>query len=377
MTVVDWIVAVVVVLMALLGARQGLVAGLLSFGGLVLGALIGRRLAPVLLHGGNHSPYAPIVSLGVAIAFAVLVQSLGISFGVFLRRSFLRPPPLRALDTAGGVVLGAAAGLLVVWVLGVVALQLPGQPTLRRGVQRSVILRRLYDRFSPRSLIRALARFDPLPAVGGPFARVAPPDPAIVAQPAVAAARSSVVKVLGTACGLGVEGSGWVARPGLVVTAAHVVAGEHDTVVVTSSGARARAVPVAFDAHNDVAVLRVAGLTARPLSLADARTGAAVAILGYPEDGPLTATPARVGATSFVLTADARGRTTGRTVTTLRGDVREGDSGGPAVDADGAVETTVYASRVATSGGFGVPTSAVRTALGSASARVSTGGCIA
>jgi S1-C subfamily serine protease len=280
------------------------------------------------------------------------------------------------VDSAGGFALGAVAGLVVVWVLGVVALQLPGQSALRRDIQGSVILRRLYADFSPRGLIRALARFDPLPAVRGPFARVSPPDPAIVRWAAVQRDRGSVVKVLGTACGLGVEGSGWLARPGFVVTAAHVVAGERDAVVEPPGGGRLHAMPIAFDAHNDIAVLRVAGLSARPLPLVEAHPGAAVAILGYPEDGPFTATPGRIGTTTSALTSDARGNTTGRTVTTLRGNVREGDSGAPAVDANGAVEATVYASRVGTSGGFGVPAASVRRALGAARSRVSTGRCV-
>jgi S1-C subfamily serine protease len=375
-TGIDWIVLLVIVAFALLGSQQGLVAGLLSFGGLIGGAIVGSKLAPVFLHNGNRSPYAPLISLGIAIAGAVIVQSLGLSLGLFLRQSVLRPPPLRILDTAGGLVLGAAAGVVVVWVLGVVALQLPGQASLRREVQGSHVLRRLNSQFSARRLLRALARFDPLPAVGGPFARVRPPNAGIASTPGVRAAAPSVVRILGTACGLGVEGSGWVARPGLVVTAAHVVAGQDES-IVDLAGTQLRGETVAFDQHNDVAVLRVPGLNARPLRLVDARPGASVAVLGYPEDGPFTATPGRIGSTTFALTADMRGRTTGRTVTTLRGDVREGNSGGPAVDASGAVETTVYASRVGAKAGFGVPSSAVRKALDNAHGRVSTGDCIA
>jgi hypothetical protein len=374
---IDWIVLALVAAVAFLGARQGLVAGLLSFGGLAVGAFAGTKLAPLFLHGGNRSPYAPLVSLAVAIGLAVVVQSFGLSLGLFLRHSILRPPPLRTVDTIGGTVLGAAAGLVLVWVLGVVALQVPGRADLRRRVLESHILRDLNSRYPPRRLLDALARIDPLPAVGGPFARVAPPDTGILAEPAVRAAAGSVVRVLGVACGLGLEGSGWVARPGLVVTAAHVVAGETGTLVQPYGSSRElRAVPVAFDAHNDVAVLRVAGLGAAPLRLADARPGAAVAILGYPEDGPFAATAARIGSTTFALTQDARGHATGRTLTTLRGQVREGNSGGPAVDEGGAVQTTVYASRVGASGGFGVPSSAVRRALASARGAVSTGDCI-
>jgi S1-C subfamily serine protease len=373
---IDWIVLAVVAAFALLGWRQGFVAGLLSFAGLVGGAILGSKLAPVFLHGGHSSPYAPLVSLAIAVVCGVVVQSFGLRLGLFLRRSVLRPPGLRTLDAVGGVVLGAAAGCVVVWVIGVVALQLPGQDQLRRQVQGSQVLRELNAHFPPRRLLRALARFDPLPAVGGPFARVAPPSVAVVVQPGVRRATPSVVRVLGTACGLGVEGSGWVAGPGLVVTAAHVVAGESDT-VVEAGGSRLRGVPVAFDSHNDVAVLRVDGLQAPPLRLKDPRPGAAIAIVGYPLNGPLEASAGRIGETATVLAQDAYGEgPTRRVVTSLGGTVEHGNSGGPAVDASGAVQATVFAARASGSGGYGVPASVVRRDVASASGRVSTGSCV-
>jgi S1-C subfamily serine protease len=376
---IDWIVLALVVALAILGAQEGLLAGAFSVVGLVGGAALGGRLAPVILSDGSRSPYAPLVALGVAAAVAVAVQSLGLSLGLFLRRSLLRPESLRAVDSLGGLVLGAAAGFALAWVLGVVALQLPGQTRLRRQVQGSLVLRRLNEILPPERFLRVLARFDPLPALGGPLARVAAPDPAVLRLPGVRAAAPSVVRILGTACGLGVEGSGWVARPGLVVTAAHVVAGESDTVVEPlGSSRRLSARAVAFDSHNDVAVLRVPRLSAGPLRLVDARPGAPVAILGYPGDGSFTARPGRIGVTTFALTQDAYGRgPVGRTVTTLRARIRHGDSGGPAVDRTGAVQTTVYAARVGAVGsGFGVPTTAVRTALRSAGDAVSTGPCV-
>ena len=87
---------------------------------------------------------------------------------------------------------------------------------------------------------------------------------------------------------------------------------------------------VAFDARDDVAVLRVAGLGAPAAPLVDPVEGQAVAILGYPENGPFTATPGRIGQTAIVLTDDAYGRgPVRRRITTLRGVVRHGNSGGP------------------------------------------------
>jgi uncharacterized membrane protein required for colicin V production len=376
-TGLDWVVLGFAALLALRGAQQGFVAGALALIGLVAGAIVGGRLASAVLQSGSHSRYAPLIALGGGVLLVVLFQSLGLRIGLTLRSEVLRIPPLRSVDTIGGFLLGIAAGLALAWVLGVVALQFPGQTYLRHEVQRSLVLRHLNSLLPPSTVLQALARLDPFPSLGGPVAQVPPPNPQVLRLPGVRRAAPSVVRILGTACGLGIEGSGWVAAPGTVVTAAHVVAGEHDTVVnpfgsTASLGAHA----VAFDPTNDVAVLRVTGLHARPLPVVDARPGASVALLGYPEDGPFDAVPARIGATIFALMNDAYGRGPfPRTVTTLRGTVRHGDSGGPAVDASGAVETTVFAARVGGGGGFGTPTSAVRKALANAKGSVSTGRC--
>jgi S1-C subfamily serine protease len=267
-------------------------------------------------------------------------------------------------------------GLAVVWVLGAMALQLPGQAKLRRAMQSSEVLQRLNSIVPPRTLLNALGRIDPFPQLAGPPIPTQPLDPRVLQQPGVRAAAPSVVRVLGTACGLGVEGSGWVVRPETVVTAAHVVAGETDTTIVPLSGGVLRAEPIAFDPRNDIAVLRVPGLGATPLRLVNPRPGTSVAIVGYPENGPLDAVPGRIGATRTVPSEDAYGRgPVRRTVTSLSGNVRHGDSGGPAVDASGAVETTVFAARVSGSGGYGVPASIVRRALVSARGPASTGPC--
>jgi S1-C subfamily serine protease len=376
-TGLDWVVLGFAVLLAFRGAQHGFVAGVVSLLGFVAGAIVGGRLASDVLASGSHSRYAPLIALGGGLLLVILFQALGLRLGLSLRRELLRVPPLRSLDTAGGFLLGGAMGLFLAWVLGVVALQLPGQTYLRREVQRSLVLRRLNSLLPPSTVLQALARFDPFPTLGGPVAQVPPPNPQVLRLPGVRAAAPSVVRIIGTACGLGIEGSGWVAAPGVVVTAAHVVAGENDpTVNPFGSAAKLAAHAIGFDPTNDIAVLRVPGLGRRPLPLVDARPGASVAVLGYPEDGPFDATPARIGTTTFALMIDAYGHgPVDRAVTTLRGMLRHGNSGGPAVDGNGGVETTVFASRVGGSGGFGVPSSVVRTDLANAKGPVSTGPC--
>jgi S1-C subfamily serine protease len=374
--VVDWVALALVLFAAVGGAVQGFVWSGLSLAGMVAGAVIGARLASLLFEKGASSGYSPLLALAGAVVLAASFEVIGSAVGRVLRGRE-RTDVVRNLDSAGGLVAGALVGLAIVWVLGAMALQLPGQADLRRTVQRSEILQRLNTIVPPRTLLNALRRIDPFPSFSGPPVPTQPPNPRVLSRPGVRAAAPSVVKVLGTACGIGVEGSGWVAAPGLVVTAAHVVSGEDDTTVTpVSGGGSLPAQAVAYDSRNDVAVLRVPGLLARPLRLVDPRPGAAVAILGYPENGPLDAIPGRIGTTATVTAQDAYGQgPVARIMTSLSGDVRHGNSGGPAVDATGAVQVTVFAARRGGSGGDGLPASIVRRALGSARGPVSTGRC--
>jgi S1-C subfamily serine protease len=373
---VDWIALGLVGLSALAGLRKGLVASALAIVGVVAGAVLGARVAPLLLPGGSHSPYTPLVALAGAVIGAAVLEAAGSTAGSHFR-SGLRFPPLRAFDSAGGFVVGAAAGLALVWIFGSAALLLPNQRSLRQSVQRSEVLRRLNDIVPPERLLNVLARVDPFPSITGPPIPDEPPTPAVVNDPVVRAAAPSVVRILGTACGLGISGSGWVASPHLVVTAAHVVAGERRTYVVQSqSDRRLPAQVIAFDSKNDVAVLRVPGLTARPLPAIEPEEGASVAIVGYPLNGPLDSEPGRVGRTATILTDDAYGQgPVTRTVTSIGGTVRHGNSGGPAIDTQGRVQMTVFAARVGGDGGYGVPMQVVQKVLHSATGPVSTGEC--
>ena len=375
--VVDWIALGLVVVSAIAGMRRGLVVTALSFGGLVAGAYAGSRVAPHLLRGGSGSPWTPLAGLIGAMLGAVLLQALAGIAGSMVRGG-LRLTPLRLVDSFGGLFVGAAAGVVLVWVLSATALLIPGQASLRRDVQRSAVVRRLDQAVPPRRLLKLIARIDPFPSIAGPTPPSTPPSPQIAGNAAVRHASQDVVRVLGTACGVGIEGTGWYARDDLVVTAAHVVAGEHDTGVEIPglSGVHAADV-VVFDSHNDIAVLHVQERASFALRLVDPRPGAEVAVVGYPEDGPLQSAPGRIGPTAVALTQDAYGSgPVERTITALSGDIRHGDSGAPAIDANGAVEATIFAARIGATGGYGVPSSVVRRLVDSAgTASVSTGSC--
>jgi S1-C subfamily serine protease len=377
MTGVDWIIVGLLLLLALFGWAQGFVTGALALVGFALGAWLGTRVAGLVLSEGSRSPYAPAIglvgALCVGAGFAAGFEGLG-----WKLRSRLTLPGMSLVDGALGALLTAIVGLGVVWILGAVAVHSPGD--LRFEVQRSAILTRLNKALPPSGpLLNALARFDPFPRIDGPEARVAPPRAGIARDPDVVAAGASVVKVLGTACGLGVEGSGWVAGDGLVVTNAHVVAGQTDTrVLPRGRGPGLRATAVAFDARNDLSVLHVDGLSAKALRLAgDPRSGTSAAILGFPHNGPYDVRAGRLGETRTTVTQDAYGRgPVQRSLTSLRGVVRSGNSGGPMIDGRGRVVATIFAATTTgPRGGFGVPNAVVRRVLAGARGPVSTGPC--
>jgi S1-C subfamily serine protease len=360
---VDLIALGLIVLTALSGFRRGLVVGVLSLAGLALGFYVGAQVGPRLF-GGDQARWLPLVALGGALLCASVGQTIGSMIGRSLRRGMLVLGPLRVFDNVGGGILGAAFGLALCWAIGAVLLYVPGQMELRHYAQDSAILTTLNEDFPPERLIDRLAQIDPFATLVGPGADVDPPDQAVVDSVGVTAAALSVVRVIGYACGLGIEGSGWVVAPGLVVTNAHVVAGVGSPRIDRNDGALLDARVVSFDKVNDVAVLRVAGLTAKPLRLADAVVGTPGGLLGYPGNGPYTETAVRVGRDAQIVGRDAYGHfPTPRRVTTIRGNIRSGNSGGPVVDARGRVITTVFAQRAGTDGGYGVPTEIVRAAI--------------
>ena len=379
MNLADWIAIAIVLIAAVGGLRRGLVISAFSLVGLAAGAYIGSRVAPHVLPGGANSKWTPVAGLVGAVLGAVLFQFGALVAGSFIRGG-LRLTPLRLLDSAGGLVLGAAIGLAIVWVGASVALLSPGQTRLRQEVQRSAIVKQLDSALPPRTLLNLLARIDPFPSIVGPKPPSLPPSKGVLRDPSIRAATTRVVKVLGTACGVGIEGSGWFAGRSLVVTAAHVVAGEpKGTTLVRIPGQPLPSLAdiVVLDVHNDVAVLRVSGVDLKPLRLADPQSGASVAILGYPLDGGLTATPGRIGRTATVLTQDALGRgPVARSITAVAGKVEHGDSGGPAVDAAGRVQSMIFAARIGSASGYGVPSSIIRSDLARAGTRtVSSGAC--
>lgn len=383
MTGLDWIIIAFAGVLGVFGFRQGFIVGVLSFGGFAIGAFLGTRLGPLLLPRGSNSPYAPAFGLfGALVAGAILAAGLE-DLGWRLRRTTMLVPGAGLLDGVLGAALSAAVGLGIAWIAAAVAAQIPSATQLRSDIQRSTVLGELNSLLPPSGpILDALARLDPIPQIAGPAPGVAPPPLARnLDTQAVRAAGHSVVRILGTACGLAIEGSGWVAAPDVVVTNAHVVAGEQDTTVeVAGNQPTLPAQAIAFDPTDDVAVLRVPELGLAPLRLAsEAPSGTAGVILGYPENGPFDAQAARIGQTQTVITDNAYGEgPIRRLLTPLRGLVRPGNSGGPLISTTGEVLTTVFAGTTGGGphGGYGVANATVARVLAGARSPVGTGHCV-
>src|SRR5206468_1245204 len=146
---------------------------------------------------------------------------------------------------------------------------------------------------------------------------------------------ASVVKIHGTACGLGIQGSGWVVRRDLIATNAHVIGGEHDTSVIAPNGQSLSAQVVYVDSSNDVALLRVESLRTAPFAISGkGMYPVHVVLMAFPKDGALVAVPGTAGSPRTVFAPNAYGRHVGpREIVPLRGKVQPGESGGPVVDA--------------------------------------------
>jgi Trypsin-like peptidase domain/Colicin V production protein len=379
MTPIDYIIIAFGALFGIVGFARGFLIGALSLAGFAAGAYLGTRFGPQLLEEGHTSPYAPLFGLLGALVGGVLISSIFEGIAGRIREGV--PGGLAIIDGLAGSALAVALALGLAWLLSVILLQTPGIRDLRRPIQQSKILTELNAVLPSDRVLKALARFDPLPNFKGPDVQhLAPPRGTVAADPQVRGAGDSVVRVLGNSCGLGVAGSGWVAGAGIVVTNAHVIAGQEETVVQTRSGRSAiEATAIAFDPSNDVAVLRVPGLDAPSLGFAgEVKISEPGGAEGYPLNGPFTISPIRVGRTATVLAPDAYGRRlVRRKVTAFRGTVQPGNSGGPLVDVAGRVSGTVFSKTVdgGPPGGYAVPNDIVRDTLGGASGRVSTGPC--
>jgi S1-C subfamily serine protease len=355
MNALDVVLLLCALAYALTGYQQGFLVGSCATVGLVTGGFVGIRLTPLLLDRFDDSLTVSVTALLIVLGLAFVGQGAGAVAGQRLRRH-VTWRPARLVDAMSGAALSVAAMLVIAWVLGVAASGARFQG-LNEEVRSSAVLGAV-NRAMPGGSERLLSAFNAVVGTSGfprylePFAvehitPVRAPNPRVTRTSGVTRASASVVKVLGDApsCDKTFEGSGFVYAAGRVMTNAHVVAGVRRP-VVRLHDTDFRATVVYDDPDVDVAVLAVPGLDAPALRFAGpAGSGDPAAVLGYPEDGPFDAEPARIRSTERLHSPDIYGDgDVARDTYSVYARVRQGNSGGPLVAPDGRVLGVVFAA---------------------------------
>ncbi|NTY59638.1 acid resistance serine protease MarP [Mycolicibacterium sphagni] len=361
MTSSQWLdiaVLAVAFVAAISGWRSGALGSLMSFVGVVLGAIAGVMLAPHIVSHISSPRGKLFAALFLILALVVVGEVAGVVLGRAVRGA-IRNKAVRTVDSVIGVGLQLVVVMVAAWLLAS-PLTSSDQPNLAAATRGSKVLAEV-DKYAPEWLktvpkrMSALLRTSGLPDVLQPFGRtpiqaVDAPDASLADSLVVANAKPSVVKIRGVApgCQKVLEGTGFVIAPNRVMSNAHVVAGS-DSVTVEAEGQTYDATVVSYDPNEDISILDVPNLPQRPLVFADqpAKSGTDAVVLGYPGGGEFAATPARVRETIELNGPDIyRTTTVNREVYTIRGTVRQGNSGGPLINRAGQVLGVVFGAAV-------------------------------
>lgn len=332
------------------GYRLGFLTRVISWLGLALGIAVAVNLLPPLVRRVEDGSQMTLVLLAVAVLLGCALVGQGIGLAIGSRLHIALPQGnARKADRIGGGVLGVIGVLIVLWLLipslGSVSGNLSDQ------LRRSVIAQEVHQYFpDPPGGVEDLRRL-----VGDSFPEVfegmqsapdvgPPPAEAVLSEEARNAAVQSTVKVQGVACQRIQEGSGWVYAEDLVVTNAHVVAGEDETEVELPNGDERAAEVRAYDPQRDLAILYVEGLGLPPLSMRNAAAGDTGEVFGHTGGGPLQFSPFSVAESRAATGHDIYDQQTStRQVLILSSDLAPGDSGGALIDAEGQVIGTAFA----------------------------------
>jgi S1-C subfamily serine protease len=319
---------------------------------MAIGVVVGAMALPSVLRALDEasSPQLLFVTMGILVGAAFVGQALGMFVGGRLHAT-LPGASVRSVDRVAGAGAGVIGLLVAIWILLPLMADVPGW--FAAEARSSTLAGWVDDRFpDPPDTVDTLRRlvgeeqfgrvftdvFEPAPDIGPP------PSSTNIPQGVVDAVVPSTVKVQGIACRRIQEGSGFVIAPGLVVTNAHVVAGESETVVQRSDGSEVRARVVAFDPSRDLAVLRADDLDRPALGRGTAGEGDVGAVFGHPGGGPLRAAPFQIGQQVTATGTDIYDqRTTRREIYVLASELRPGDSGAALVDPSGRVVGVAFA----------------------------------
>jgi S1-C subfamily serine protease len=338
------------------GFARGALLQVFSWGGFIVGLILGSILAPLIVEAADpkDATTKAFLGLGIFLGIAFLFEALVAAGGLALRRKILRPGA-RRFDQAAGAVIGIFFALVGAWFLGATLKRGPS-PALAGAVKDSAILS-VIDKVFPRppAILAEIGRFLDRSGFPDVFAQlnpslapgVAPAPASLRNDPEILAAAEGSFKIESRGCGGLVDGSGFPLDNRNLITAAHVVAGTSGTRVIDPRGNAIRGTVVYIDTNVDIAVVRLATAPGRVLEYTTrtATRGSTGAAIGYPGGGPRTISPARVRAKTEAVGRDIYNRRlVSRDVYVLSAQVRQGNSGGPFVDDTGIVRGMVFAA---------------------------------
>jgi len=356
---VDVLVVVLALLAAVSGARQGVLVALPAFLGVVAGALLGIEVAPWLVDSFEEPAARVAIAVGTVVFLVALGETVGVLAGSQLKNR-IRSPKLSSVDSTLGAIVQGVVVFVVAWLIALPLTSVAALPSLAKAINDSSVLGGVNDVMPDAAQglpgdLRQLLDASGFPSIVDPFQQapvreISPPDRSLPTSQVVRELQPSVLKIRGVAssCSRSLEGSGFVVAPQRVMTNAHVVAGTDQVAVETAQG-REDATVVHYDPGTDLAVLAVPGLEAPALDLRErsAVEGDDAIALGYPLDGPYTASSLRIRQRINLRGPDIYdANTVLRDVFTVRGQVRSGNSGGPMIDRDGDVVGVVFGASV-------------------------------
>ncbi|MBV9043126.1 MAG: MarP family serine protease [Acidimicrobiia bacterium] len=387
MDLLDLLILVFAISAVVGGYRLGFVARATSWIGLILGLVIAAHFLPDIVDALRNSPSGNklLIVAATLIGAGFVGQALGLLIGASFH-SKIPTGTLRQTDRVAGAVAGGIGVIAAVWLLLPAMSDVQGWASQQS--RNSAIARAIDSTFPrPPDTLQALRRL-----VGSTdFPRVfdalkpaqdtgSPPDAIPLSLPVQQRVSASTVKVEGIACRRIQDGSGFTPQPDVIVTNAHVVAGERSTSVITPNGRRLKATVVLFDPNRDLALLRVPGLGEAPLPVATAKVGTQGAVFGHPNGQDNLAIQA--AAIRQQVTAVGRdlydSHETRRQVFILASALEPGDSGGALVNPVGSVVGVAFAIAPDRPGtAYALTTDELRPVLAAGgAAAVNTGPCL-
>ena len=386
--VVDIIIIILLISAVIRGREIGFIQQALStlgfFGGLLIGALV---IEPHTVGLAHTQLSRSIVTLMTTIGMGFIFLTVGEYIGVKLKHRLVSLK-INRFDNILGSLISVISVLIGVW-LGVAILRTLPYLSFQHDINSSKIVAALDNHLppAPNVIVDLSHLVDPngFPRVfnGG---EPAPPGSVKLPQPAVLAAaiskdRPSVVKIVGEGCGGVVEGSGFIVKPGIVATNAHVVAGIGQPYIEDGNGNHPATV-IYFNPNLDFALLRASNLAGTTLNVSatSVANNTDAAALGYPGGGNFKADPAMI-LEQFTANGSniyQQGSTT-RQIYEVEANIIPGNSGGPLITTNGTVVGVVFAQSTQYNEiGYALVTKPIVSIINSTpvnSSAVSTGNC--